>query len=203
MSDRATTGIMRHLDRIAPDRGDAVSLAGIMDELEDLAYPILMLLTAALNAVPGIPGSTGYAGIPLTILSTRRALGFKKALPDFLRRRTIEFSRVQSLRDRIRPWIRKAEERVRPRWGWMMSPFTLKILDWYIVILSLFVLIPVPLTAVLPGTGICLIAMGRLACDGAFIVFGIVLGMIGIGIFVGIIGGLAAALTFPFRALGL
>ncbi len=80
------------------------------------------------------------------------------------------------------PYIRKVERILRPRLLFMTSPFADRIVGFFVLLFSSFVLLPIPLSNFIPGLGVLVISFGLLGKDGLVILLGIFIGISGIAI---------------------
>jgi hypothetical protein len=131
------------------------------------------------NGVPGpsLPGLSTVLGVPLIILSAQLAIGrLDPWLPGFVLRwsfRRGDFARVIKAAD---PSLRRMERLFRPR-----------LLNWtgsngdrwtglLILLISLVLFLPIPLTNLPMAWGIVLIALGLIEQDGLAILLGVLIG---------------------------
>lgn len=158
-----------------PDQA-RISLRDMINVFGVRAYGPLLLMFALPNAIPSIPGLMAILGIPLLFLSVQMILGYVPWLPDILARQSLKRSSLISLRNRVYPWLVKADKIVRPRWLWMSSQKVERLLGVFIFLLSLSVFTPIPFTNMLPALSICVIAVGLLERDGLWLLAGLMLG---------------------------
>jgi hypothetical protein len=188
------------LDRVldAKKGQDKISLKDMIDVLGVRAYGSLLLLFSIPNAVPSIPGLMAVLGAPLVLLSIQMMLGMTPWLPDFLSRQGVSYKSVETLRNRVRPALLRADKVVRHRWLWLTKPGFERILGAFIFVLSLSVLTPIPFTNLLPAWAICIMSIGVLERDGIWIVFGVAFGIFALFVTVGVLGALASTVLGAF-----
>jgi hypothetical protein len=188
------------IDQLSPlcvrDDATPVSFADVLDALGPTALPALMFVCAAVNVIPAPPGTSGVLGIPLLIITLQRALGFDLKLPAVVLGWKITRTRFRDLVTRLEPWVLRAERRLKRRWQKVLAPEPRAILDWYLVILSATILVPLPFTAMMPAFSTSMIALGLIGRDGAFVVVGAVLGAFSIAVMLFVLYGVGAFFAF-------
>jgi len=159
-----------------------IAVGQIVAALHDRAFGLLILIFALPNGVPGpsLPGLSTVLGVPLIILSAQLAVGRADPwLPGFVLRwsfRRGDFARVIKA---AHPSLRRMERLFRPR-----------LLDWagrradrwtglLILLISVVLFLPIPLTNLPMAWGIVLIALGLIEQDGLAILIGLLVGAAG------------------------
>lgn len=143
------------------------------------AFGAFLILFGALNLIPLPPGASFVAGVPLVIVSLQLALGRKRLwLPERIRQLKLSPEVLGKVMARLGPPLRKIERLARHRM-WPADDATLaSIVGWFALILTVPVLIPAPLSNVLPGVGIALLGIGLTARDGLWIAAGFAAGIV-------------------------
>lgn len=145
----------------APER--YVTPAWLFESLHERSFGMVMLILGLLAILPGISLLAG----PLVL-----AIGFQMmmaypvpVLPRFIARRSVSTSRMARMIDRSTPVIHALEKIVRPRWR---TPFvvTKRVVGFIVSMLAVTLFMPVPLSNVIPGLLVMLIAIAYLEEDG-------------------------------------
>lgn len=140
-----------------------VSVAWLVRSLHERSFGMILLLLGLLAIMPGI---SVFAGLLLL------AIGFQMMmmrevpiLPRVIADRTFPIHRVAQLIERVSPVIVALEKIIRPRWH---TPFvvTKRIVGVIVLLLAITLFMPVPLSNVIPGAVIMLIAVAYLEEDG-------------------------------------
>lgn len=150
--------------------------------LRDKAFSVLLFLFAAINVIPAIPGTSSLLGLPLVFLAGQRLRNRPARLPRSLMRAPIPVDRFRRVLAWIIPHIEAIERYIRPRDGFALTPGATRLIDVWVMIISLSVLIPLPFTAIFPAFCLCLIALGRMERDGRLVIAGGILGVGAVGI---------------------
>ena len=122
-----------------------------------------MLLLGLLAMIPGVcvlaAVVLGIVGFQMT---TGRDVPF---LPSFIGDRRLPAKRIERLTDRVIPVMETLETLIRPRWH---TPFmaTKRLVGLIVVLLSLTIFMPIPLSNILPGALTMLVAFAYLEEDG-------------------------------------
>jgi len=179
------------LQSIAADTGpERITIADLLTAMEGRAFGALLLLFAFPNILPSPPGLAGILGLPLIYLSSQLMLGRSPWLPNFIANRSIARESFASVVKRAAPWIARAEKMLVERLPALVSPAAQRALGAACLFLSLILVLPIPFGNMLPSVAICIIALGILERDGAWIIGGLLTGVIAAGV----VGGLAYGL---------
>ena len=135
----------------------------LMSRLGDRSFGMILLIVAPLGLLPGI---SIFIGALLIVPAYQMMLA--RAGPVFPRRlalRKIEVRRLDALLRRVVPVLRYLERFIRPRWA---TPFqsTKRVVGVVVLLLSLGLFVPVPMSNIPPSLTILLIAFAYLEEDG-------------------------------------
>jgi hypothetical protein len=198
MHDRARLSDL--LDDLLAARPDDphITLREAVEHLGVRAYGPLLLIFALPNAIPNVPGLSSLFGLPLLFFAVQMALGRTPWLPAFLADRGLARSTLQSVSDKARPWLARADKAVRPRLLPLSSPTAERVLGVYVFILAFAIALPAPLTNMFPSWAIAAIAIGILDRDGVWIAGGALWGLVALGIVALAMVAAVSALMFAF-----
>ncbi len=161
-------------------RGEQVSIGDLASALHERGIAMLLIILAAPMAlpIPVPPGINIMLATPLILLTAQQALGAHAIwLPEKIKARTIERSKLGGLIDGLVPWMKRLEVLVRPRLGWITQDAASRFFGALGFIMALTVCIPVPLTNTVPSLGITLMAVGFTMRDGLAVLGGALIGM--------------------------
>ena len=170
---------------------ERISVGVLLHALESRAFGALLLVFAFPNMLPSPPGLAGILGLPLVVLSMQLMLGRTPWLPPFIANRSITKNAFAALVARAIPWIERAERMLKHRLWVMVSPPAQRVLGALCLFLSLMLILPIPFGNLFPSLAICILALGLLERDGAWIVAGCIAAVIATAI----VGSLAYALV--------
>lgn len=163
---------------------ERVSLGEIVDCLgrKSICVWLLVLVLALPMACPiPLPGISVLFGVPLMLVSAQLMLGYRRAwLPRLLARRSITRSDYLAMVARIQPMLRRLERLVRPRAAWLANGWTRVPIGLICLVLAAIITLPVPLGHVVPGTAICLLALGLIEGDGLVVGLGLIVSALGL-----------------------
>lgn len=143
--------------------GEYVSVAWLIQNLRERSFGMIMLLLGLLAIMPGI---SVFAGLLLLAVSFEMMMAHEiPILPRIVADRTFPIYRMSQLIARASPAIGALESIIRPRWH---TPFvvTKRIVGIVVLMLAITLFLPVPLTNIIPGLLIILIAVAYLEEDG-------------------------------------
>ena len=180
--------LSRLLTDLANDRSrERISVADLLFALRDRALAALLLIFALPNVVPVPPGTSALLGAPLLFLAAQLALGRRPWLPKLIADRSMPRSHFAALASRAAPWLARAERLLRPRWVVLCRPPAEYGVGLLCLLLALIVFLPIPLGNMLPALAICLFALGILERDGAWVLAGLVTGVVSVVLVSGVL----------------
>ena len=145
---------------------ERVSVGWLVRSLHERSFGMIMLLLGLLAILPGV----SIAAAPLLM-----ALGFQMmmareipVLPRFIAGRSIPTPRIARLIDRSTSVIRALEKIIGPRWHTPVV-VTKRVVGVIVLLLAVTLFMPVPLSNIIPGALIMLIAVAYLEEDGVLL----------------------------------
>lgn len=156
-----TSTLIRVMLQRAPP--DVVTLGWCFDNLRRRSFGMLMFLLGLTAMIPGI---NAVAGLLLASIGVQMVMALERPLlPRFIASRPLPTAKISRLLQRMIPIISVLENMIRPRW---QTPFvaTKRFVGVVVVLMGLTVLMPIPLSNVLPGAVTMLLACGYLEEDG-------------------------------------
>ena len=163
------------LTRIAHQAGgERITLGELLDALQVRAFGALMIVFAFPNILPSPPGLAAVLGLPLVVLSALMLAGRDPWLPDMIARRGLQRDNFRNLVSRATPWIERAERLLRHRMAPLTSSLAQRGIGAVCLVLALLLMLPVPFGNMLPSLAICILALGVLERDGAWVLGGLV-----------------------------
>jgi len=143
---------------------DHFTLAWLMGSLHTHSFGIITLLLALVAIAPGV---SIVAGLPLMVLALQMIAG--RSSPAFPRRiaeRPLPTRPLAAAVQRAIPAVKYLEKLIHPRWG-AAHGATKRVVGIVVFMLSvMLVVIPLPLSNVIPAIVIALIALAHLEEDG-------------------------------------
>ena len=122
-------------------------------------------------------------------------------LPAIMRRPKLSRETFARVMNYVVRYLAIIESWLKPRWPWLTTILMERVIGAWLVFLTLILLVPVvPFGNALPAFAIAIIAAGLLEKDGAAIVVGSIIGVIGSVYVIAFIGGGVAAFKAIFGA---
>ena len=158
---------------IHEDGEDQIVLGRLMIRLRELGHALLLLLLALPNLVPvPVPLMSVLTGPLLLVFSIQMLLGWPYPhLPRRFARASVSHGNLAQVLRRALPYVQRLERWLKPRHKVLFSATGRRVAGVVLVALSLYVLIPFPLTNWFPALAIALYALGLLERDGRMVVF--------------------------------
>lgn len=188
--------LLERLAAAAPD--ERVSLGQIVDVLGERAFGLVLLILALPCAIPFLYGVPQVFSLPMVFVATQILIGRQTLwLPDPMRARTIRRDDLRALAARGGPWLRRLELLARPRLSALSSRVAEKLFGLAMVIASLSILTPLPLTNTVPAIGVAVLSIGMIEKDGLLMLAGTAIALVWIG-FLALAGTTVIAFLFSF-----
>lgn len=156
--------------------GDLLTLAG------DRTFCFLFLVLSIPSALPlPAPGYSVPFGILIALLALQWIWGSQEPwIPTSWRSKGFDRHQVQKLIKASIPWLKRMEAVSRPRLRWVCnSPASRWIFGAAILLMAISMIIPIPGTNTLPAMGIFVVSFGLFDDDGAIVLGGLTLCLMG------------------------
>lgn len=170
-------------DVVNSSSADRVSVSDLVQAMDSVGFGLVIMIFAFGIIIPTPPPFPSIISIPLVVFALQMMIGYPAPkLPKKFSNLTVKRSVLAMLVNKSSPYIRKVERILRPRLLFMTSNIADKIVGFFVLLFSSFILLPIPLSNFIPGLGILIISFGLLGKDGLVIILGIVVGLAGIAI---------------------
>lgn len=168
---------------LARAAGAPMTVAQIVEVLKDRGFNILIIFMALPFCQPVTPpGMSTPFGLVMLLLGLRIALRQPPWLPARLMKVEVGFAALQKVIQiglKIAGWLEKL---VHPRLGGMVRSAPMQRLNGLAIVISaaVFMLpLPIPLSNTFPAWGILLVALGMIEEDGAAVIAGYLVSLVG------------------------
>lgn len=175
---------------------DRISIADLLTIMRGRALAALLLIFAAPNVLPSIPGMSAILGLPLIYLSAQLMLGKKPWLPKIAASRSFSRADFAAMVDRAAPLLARAERLLRPRLPALVHTRAEPVIGAICLILACVIALPIPLGNMLPAFALSLLALGLLERDGLWIIIGTAVGALSLVIVAGVVYAMFKAAVF-------
>ena len=166
---------------VAADRIELCAISRFMGERSIGAFLLILALPMVLP-IPA-PGISVLFGIPLIVVSAQLLLRRRFAwLPPRLARRTIARSELVVLITKALPTVRFLERMIRPRLTWLAADWATIPIGGMCLVLALIIALPIPFGHVVPGSAICVMALGLMERDGIAVAVGLFVAVLALAI---------------------
>jgi len=170
-------------DVVNKSSADRIPIRDLISAMDGMGFGLAIMIFAFGITIPLPPPFPSIISVPLVIFSIQMMLGYSAPiLPKKFANLSVKRSTLAMLVKKSSPYIRKVERILRPRLSFMTSPTAERIVGFFILAFSSFILLPMPLSNFIPGLGILIISFGLLGKDGLIILSGIIIGVAGIAI---------------------
>lgn len=172
-----TSALLR--DLLQEAHAERVSVRWLLASLEERSFGIVILLLGLVALLPGVSGVVGVlvAYPAIQMILARKAPVF----PSFITRREVSTRRLARLILRVEPGLRRLERVIRPRW---VTPIdaTKRVVGFILLLLGGLLLVPIPLSNLIPGLVIVMLAFAYLEDDGVLLVIALLAALVSFAI---------------------
>lgn len=162
--------------------GEALTVRQIIALLGDQSHSFVILVFCVLNMLPGPPGYGGTIACAIIAFAVAMIVGRPPALPRFISDRRLSPRLASRMVQQLR-WFSKLVARFSaPRVEFLAAERGRMAVGFSILVLSIPMVIPIPLINAVPNVGIAVICLSRINRDGAGMIVGAIIGLIGLTI---------------------
>lgn len=168
--------------RLSRHAGSTITIRDIAIALQDRSFGAFLLVFALPNLVPMPPGATLFLGLPLIFVawqmfaSPRGRIDMPRRIGDY----GIAIATFDAVIRRLVPWLKRAETLVKPRFWFLNSRLSERLLGFFALVLAVVVFLPIPLGNWLPALALAILGFAHSQCDGLGVLAGIVVGFLSI-----------------------
>ena len=183
---------------LAQRGSERLSIGEIVYALGPQAFALLVFVLGLPNCLPMPPPIPFLCGLLLAVVAIQMIIGLPVPwLPGQLLRRSVPRADVKKAIERALPRLRMSSGVSRARLTLFGSSIGMRIIGAIVFVIALGLLVAAPLIGQIPlGLAACLVGLGLVERDGAIVLGGVLLGIIGIGLSLGflaaIVGGILA-----------
>jgi hypothetical protein len=173
---------------------EGTDVAAIVDQLDQRAFGLLILLFAIPCLVPGLPGAQLIA-IPIFLLGLQMATGRSEVwLPKAALAAKVKRGWIDAIAGFVEKRLRWTEKLSKARLVGLASGWSERIIGLIIALAAVTIMLPI--TNTIPSAAITLIAVGVLQRDGLFTLAGCGLALAWISVLVVMVWGLITGAGF-------
>ncbi|MDR2778378.1 MAG: exopolysaccharide biosynthesis protein [Rickettsiales bacterium] len=160
---------------------ERVSIGQILENNGDNLYFVLFFMMV-LSLIP-TPGPTPFISNFFGILGSMISLDIirqkkKVYMPEFIRKISIKKHTLDVAIGKINPFLIRIERKTKRRFVFLNGEKLLRLLNWFILLLSLDLIIPIPVLTFIPSLAVILMIFGILNDDGLITTVGIAVGLL-------------------------
>ncbi|SMH47498.1 exopolysaccharide biosynthesis protein [Azospirillum agricola] len=186
---------------LARDHGPRIALGDVMTLLGDRAFGALLLILSIPNVLP-VPGLSTATGLPMILIGAQMAAGRSGPwLPRRMAAVTLDRDAFLAVMRRAEPWAGRIERHLRERLPQLVGATAERLLGVAVMILAGILALPIVFGNQPPAFAIALIALGLIERDGAFVLAGLIAGLLAIAIIAAVLLGLGQAGTMLWQQL--
>ncbi len=180
-------------------QGDTVTLDDIRRVLKDRGFGLVLFLVSLICLVP-LPWGGLVLGLLPAVVGFQLIYGLHEPwLPKWLRKRKVSKAKVLKMLDILKPYIQPIERLSVKSWPWMFNTVMDRVNGVLIVLASIPIILPAPLTNFFPAVALLAMAVALIVEDGRMLVVSWVLIGLACLMLLGLYGGLVAGVLLGFK----
>lgn len=184
------------LERLARDAGERITMREIATALDDRSFGAFLLVFSLPNLIPLPPGATMVLGLPMIFVAWQMVIGYDKVwLPKKIAEYALDKATFQRMVARVSPWLRNAENWVRPRNWPLDGAIRERLFGLFALLLAIICVLPIPFGNWAPAFAVAVLGVAHTERDGNCLAIGVLAGLISVlvaGIVVTATGALLA-----------
>lgn len=164
-----------------------ITIDKLVKSLNYRVYGISILIFSLPSIIPlsAIPGVAAFFSLPIILFSLQMIFSKKTPwLPQWLKNKTIDTKHLQKLFHYAIPYLQRVEKIIKPRYYFFTSKTMEVLIGILLTLLSILLMLPIPLSNMLFGFLISLLAIGLIEKDGLVLMIGLIFGSITIGLYI-------------------
>lgn len=170
--------------RLSRQAGSTITIRDIAIALQDRSFGAFLLVFSLPNLVPMPPGATLFLGLPLIFVawqmfaSPRGRIDMPRRIGDY----GIAIATFDAVIRRLVPWLKRAETLVKPRYWFLNSRLSERLLGFFALVLAVVVFLPIPLGNWPPAFALAVLGFAHSQRDGLGVVVGCLIGLLSLAV---------------------
>jgi hypothetical protein len=187
------------LERLARESQERITMREIATALDDRSFGAFLLVFALPNLIPLPPGATMVLGLPMIFVAWQVVIGYQKVwLPRAIADYAIDRATFQRMVAKVSPWLRSAENWVRPRNWPLDGAVRERLFGIFALLLAIICVLPIPFGNWLPAFAVAVLGVAHTERDGNCLAVGVLIGFVSIAVATLVITATGALLTMLF-----
>lgn len=187
------------LERLAREAQERITMREIATALDDRSFGAFLLVFALPNLIPLPPGATMVLGLPMIFVAWQVVIGYQKVwLPRAIADYAIDRATFQRMVAKVSPWLRSAENWVRPRNWPLDGAVRERLFGIFALLLAIICVLPIPFGNWLPAFAVAVLGVAHTERDGNCLAVGVLIGFVSIAVATLVITATGALLTMLF-----
>ena len=181
MSTHSSLSILTHLEEfIAQHREERFSVREMVTYFGSDGLLLILLIFSLFCAIPlPIPGIHVFLSMPLFYVTIQQMMGRRSIwFPENILNYTLPRDGFVAMVTRARPWLVWLETYLKPRMSVVTDGIWYNIMGGVALFITCIIVIPLPLTNVVPALSIAAISLGMLCRDGLATFAGALVGLL-------------------------
>jgi hypothetical protein len=171
---------------------ERVTIGELLSDLGDRSFGWCLIVFGIVSLLPLPIGSNMLTALPLILIAGQMAVGYRHVhLPRVMTERSLKRQTVRATVHRLRFVLRPLERIAHPRRLEMFSVRRERLLGVALLVFSLALFLPIPLSGYIPAISIFVIALGLVERDGLVVQIGLVAGVVSV-VVTAVVGGFIA-----------
>lgn len=176
---RGALAKIEHILHAAESDDDGnISIGDLSDAMQERAFALLLLILALPCCLPFVYLLPQLVALPMAFLAWQMAQGRRSPwLPETLRNRMLPVQGLLDITATVKRYAGWLEKLAHPRLTGVTGERGMRALGMLLIIPSVSILVPLPLTNTVPGIGVAIASAGLIERDGVFVLLGLLIGL--------------------------
>ena len=172
------------LRRMARHTEEKISVRLLASELQDRSFGAFLFVFCLPNLVPMPPGATFILGLPLIFIAWQMMTSRHDRVQLPRRIGDYAFSRAtfEAIVERLLPWLERLEKLVVPRFWFLGTRLSERLIGSLALVLAVVAFLPIPLGNWFPALALAVLGFSHSERDGAGVILGCILGVASIAL---------------------
>jgi Uncharacterized ABC-type transport system, permease components len=179
---RYTNRIVAGLRRVAASDAPHLTFSRLVEVMGLHAHRLLILMLTLLNMIPGPPGFGGTIAWTTFAVALAMVLGRPIRLPGIIGNRKLPLNALLKASEQVARVSAIIARFSRPRLRWMTGAAATIPYGIFTMAVSVTMTIPIPFINAVPNVGLCVLAFSMLNRDGAGVMLGTAVCLVGLAI---------------------
>jgi hypothetical protein len=179
---RQINRIVAGLRRVRESDAPKLTFHRLIETMGPYSHRLLILMLTLLNMIPGPPGFGGTLAWTTLAVALFMVLGKPIRLPNIIGKRKLPLGALLKASEQVARVTAIIARFSKPRLRWLTGAAATIPYGIFTMVISVFMVLPIPFINAIPNVGLCVIAFSMLNRDGLGVLVGLVICTLGLAV---------------------